>query len=1292
MNAMPEYLTSFIISFLLLFRSIWKVANEICGSFETKDATKKQQKQQSADDIWKSLLTHTSTRARPLIDDDVPEDQQNMSATRLKVCVLSNLLDCAVQCADLEQRRSYIQKIMGLSKTVQKTLMTLIEQRTKKKSAGGGTPTTSRSTPTKSVNSSSRRTPERDSMKKPSSRPASPWSGGACGSRNHSPSAAASMSTPQRAMTCYSRNDSTHSNYTQTTTPPRRPSSRARSSSMRSPSGLTPATSRRKTESLLSPGTMDSPNAIQSIVTDLRARNERLVAALEQSKQRETEMQQSLDTISGEHRKQMIQLEVSQRDQMLEMQAEHNQDVQLLSVELKRYQTLAEEGQQARKELDSLRDEMDVLQHNGRIVQETTEKLRRYKDKVAELNDVKTAHQREQEQHAQSIEECLRLTNEVEQLRTAKRQLDEYKVRAIEAEVKLVECQDHLQRLEEQTNEQSAKNEQLWKGSVTQREQLEDMRRRMEQESSSSTSGSASKSRTVGEGISEFNPQVVEELTRLRNENGQLRAFAAKREQDAVTQMENDLDDTKRLADRFKNEFLTTKDILAKTHAQLTESISREKVLQEESTRIQQQRDEVEHSRRIVQEQLEECENRLNLTQQMLEDTEQSLVLTKEQAEQWKRRSHELEEESNERMIVLTSLKEELEETTRELDITSQSVLDLQARMVTFENQASEMEANISSLCDQIQDKDTALLETQGRLSDQETALEEARARVQELQTQHSHMEEHVQHLTAENQQLVQQLEEEKQVHHAKVAEAQATLERTRSEFDEKYKTDVEDMRGNLNCLLDDERRTSQSMVKEYEQKLTVLESKWKRICDEIEAEKTALLAQAEESQTQLIEKGQRMIQDTKMKAKQEVQSLEEHIQLLTQEKDDVEKLLRNKVHSLRSKLDYSSRQINELTQEGDELQDQIKSLEREKYQLQEDNDRYKRQLGGGHYGVGGSMQAQLDTLQKEYNAILQENRNLKREMKNVGDLGSIMESEPSTEASYSRGGNHSRATIQELRRDYEEQIEFLKDEKRELVMKSSMAANDVTKAEQRALEREREVAKLKAEMTALKLAIARQEMNNDDSVDYDEGVEPESNTVENQAPVNGSFMSEKNSSFHTAHSGNTPEAPQTPNRRPRLSSASRSPSIERASRKLQNQEKALRSKISMLTGNPPPRSPPLSANRAGGSPARSLSASGQRYKLGITLLDSELDTSHQSPNATNVLSPTKRHEYQANQQHPQQPQSSSTDIFGLGIESDSLSASKINQQLASPNLSDVARLNQDQSENANAVPECQQS
>jgi chromosome segregation ATPase len=498
-----------------------------------------------------------------------------------------------------------------------------------------------------------------------------------------------------------------------------------------------------------------------------------------------------------------------------------------------------------------------------------------------------------------------------------------------------------------------------------------------------------------------------------------------------------------------------------------------------------------------------------------------------------------------------------------------------------------------------------------------------------------------------------------------------------------------------MNCLLDDERRAYRQQAEEAQLKYEQLDSKWEQeyaelrerstssvmhsrkeaqervdfVEKEYKDENTKIKKESDEARDNLIRKGRTMIQEAKQRAKEELMAVvdechdfKEKFNVVTNEKNDMEQVLRPKISMLKQKLEFSVNQVNTLTRDTDELEESIKTLEREKFKLQEDNDRYRRQLGG-RYGADGKAQAQLEKLQKEYNAMLEENRNVKKQARYGGTnvLGAISESNSSEDGSqgYSRGGGVNRSTLSQMRLEYEEQIEGLNDEKRELIMKNSSASTDVQKAEQRAWEREQEVAKLKSEITSLKLARQRAEFSHDRSMDLG----PDA-LLENRSPRELSFFSAHD---EERSPGFASKSPGTPTRSPgfdrsRIAGSSGSPGIERAMKIKAEREKALRNRLSSYTSSPsrPVHSPGLAA----------LDASASKLELSLT---------------DQVLAPTTKHQQEANQ-----GQSSPRVTFATG--GNGLKQSPFKNSSPQPKtLMDYTKIDESKV-SADSRPECQQS
>ena len=250
----------------------------------------------------------------------------------------------------------------------------------------------------------------------------------------------------------------------------------------------------------------------------------------------------------------------------------------------------------------------------------------------------------------------------------------------------------------------------------------------------------------------------------------------------------------------------------------------------------------------------------------------------------------------------------------------------------------------------------------------------------------------------------------------------------------------------------------------------------------------------------------------------------------------------------LRQQLAFSTSQVDDYMRESEEYLDRIKSLDREKFKLHEENEQYRRQLGG-RYGSEGHIQSQLEKLQTEYNVIVEENRNLKKKQSHtVSSLEPITEyGEDGSGRTYRRGGGVDRRALTQLQKEYEERIDSLNSEKRDLIMKMSSQSTDVHRAEKRAWETEEAIAKIKAENTSLQLKLQRAESSPDDRAEIQ-------SINENRSPVPGTYQSTSSPSRSLTDSP----------------AAHSSPSIDRAKKHKMEQEHKLRSHFSSMTKTSP--------------------------------------------------------------------------------------------------------------------------
>jgi hypothetical protein len=1334
----------------------------------------------TVEQMWTSLLVSTSTRARPVTnsndnDDSYPDGNVTDQRTlRLRLFVLSNLLDCAVQHTNLEQRRTHITRIMNLPKGVQKTLMALIEKRNPGMTTSSSTTTTSRNdrngssekhaiasyppvasatpprtttgrdgigtlTPSRSNGFGRELSPLKSAMKK-----ASP------GTSSAASTPVASNTTPNRDTTPdYTRrvriNDpktdesvevtpvfhstSTMSNHstsgsgiinrttiTMTPTPPTRecmdtlgaPSSSVTpptlSTMLSSSSTIAQSASSSASLNIESPATN---KAGVETISELRLNISQLEDQLRQQKDREIETEDREQEKEARFRHQLLQMERQAFDRAAEQHELYQEQIANLRAQLETLEKEVAEGRKAQRELKQARDEMDVLQHHKQVLHETTEKLRKYKDKVTELQDVREALQQEQEAHGRAVDEIVRLENAVNGLEPVKRQVEQYKMRAIEAEVKLVECQDYLSRLEQKVSDQSLAEEHYFRGSFLQQEQIDDLQRRIQEETQNEINSAG-----VGNGVSELNPTIQAELIRLRNENLQLRAFAAKRQTDGIRELEESLDDAKQLADRFKQEFLATKETLTQTQKMLYDSKQKEsqkcveveqlKTLvrqsEEQSTNLSTDLQKSQTESAQAWEALKETESMLTSTQQVVAQRESEVSQLREQLQNahhnsslyeaentdlrqdlervhqilgdvqergdtlrkevdvWKGKLSEASEQISQRDSALHVAWREQEQTSKEVKNLRESVQELENNTLTLENQINALQIRENTLSEELE-------QAQERLSDS-TML------ISQVQKREAQLEQRFAELLAEKRALEEKIERDHQLYHEKLSNADREHKENAELQENRFRREMDDLRHKMNERIDDERRVNRENQADADRKYASLENQWQRDyrnteqrlnslveqskqegqdriaflqtehkeamnilleecetkCGKLERqfqheyqkleerfnttvdqckkdaqeklwsfeskhkEEVALArSESENKMNDLVRKGKAMLQEAKERfveemsaLDQERRQLEERLSTSLQERQDIETGLRAKISTFKQQLEFSTNRVNDLTCEKDDLQDKIKSLVKEMHKVQDDNDRYQRQVGGRFQNDGIASLGHVDQLQKEYSVVLEENRNLKRQIHQRNSTGGIIgvaeASTSNVDATDSRGSAFSRggisaAMLTQMRQEYEDALDRLRDEKRDLIMKSTAATAEVQKAEQRAWEHEQNNVKLRSEITSLQLAIQRSDLSvhqsvSDQSQDpFEDNRSPRelsffSALADESSPTRGRAMRE-GSPYQQSPGGSSSgilRAGSSPG------NVTSSPSIDRAIRQRNERESALRNRLQSLT------------------------------------------------------------------------------------------------------------------------------
>ncbi|KAL3796331.1 hypothetical protein ACHAWO_009000 [Cyclotella atomus] len=684
---------------------------------------------------------------------------------------------------------------------------------------------------------------------------------------------------------------------------------------------------------------------VSNQVQQLKATIAKLQSDLTTTRENEQTLILQLDEMSATHKAEMIRLE-SQSIQSTRL-LEEKYTTEISNLKRKHDQLAGADAKAAelKEEVTRLRDELDVLNFSKEKLAFTEEQLRKLKDRLEEIGDAKSALEREEKAHSASVEKCIVLENELAALKPLKRQLEQYKVRATDAEVALIECREDLRRLKERSCGLEGVNEELKRGVDAQMAEVGSFQRRLKEGEALESGGG------VGIGMSELNPELMQELNMLRSEYARLKEFESQREDDNVQRLMESCDDAKRLSERFKEQFISTKGQLEDTQQLLHESKAREAKLREEVAG-------------------------------------------------WTERHRKLGEEMKEERIK-----------------SHKAALDMERKFNDAKKALSEKAcADLKDLSDKL----TIKLENERKQN---------KEKLDRLGVERDELEKH----------FSQQLTELREQSSSHLRSTKESMQRRIDDLEQSKKDALEVADKEKKAELEALTQRGKGVLRE---KLRSADEKAKKKIEEANAQKNAFKEQ--------LTKLEQFHVDFEEKAKIKIAKKTQQIKLLESQNEAA-------------------------AAANSELEEKMQKAERTSKELIGENDRLRRQIGSR--GPGGASQTQLEELVSVCNSLREENRRLKESSEtNLFSDSAIYEPSTSPADSGSSTLGLSKTALIEYRQEFEERIQALEDDKRDLIMRNSAAMSDVQKAETRSWELEEELSKVKGELTTAKLVMQRHE------------------------------------------------------------------------------------------------------------------------------------------------------------------------------------------------------------------------
>ena len=422
-----------------------------------------------------------------------------------------------------------------------------------------------------------------------------------------------------------------------------------------------------------------------------------------------------------------------------------------------------------------------------------------------------------------------------------------------------------------------------------------------------------------------------------------------------------------------------------------------------------------------------------------------------------------LEESYDDATRLSEKFKEQFFQAKSALEETQQLLCDSESREVKLKVEVEELKKKIKGLDDEMKEE---------RLKCHKAALDAERIFQNEKK---SLVNKGRQDLHDLEEKLTAKIEADRKQHKDKMDRAEAQ----RIEIENNLSEQLTALREHSSKALRTTKELGQNMLDEMEQSKQVeVEKLLKNRADEIEA---------------LITKGKAMIRESRQKAKAlqlkiteecevKISSLEESLEKVKSIQEEYEKKATAKIDKRDQQIKVLEARNRESMTASSQLEDKLKKSERSNKELTGDNDRLRRQLGS-RFGPGGSSQNHLGELTSVCKSLQEENRRLKQMNPDRLIFAKDVQESKSSSDTTNAITSFSKSALTEFREEYEEKIEELENEKRDLIMKSSAAATETRKAEQRSWELEEELTKVKSELTTSKLALQRNERRSDFSL-----------------------------------------------------------------------------------------------------------------------------------------------------------------------------------------------------------------
>lgn len=223
-------------------------------------------------------------------------------------------------------------------------------------------------------------------------------------------------------------------------------------------------------------------------------------------------------------------------------------------------ETLVSEKKQLEFTISELQDRVDILSVAAKRTDVAENQIQRLRERLDMMENLREQLKLETSVHAETHDKLLAAEAELDILRKAKAQVEEYRTRVSESAIVIQELQMKIQTLQNGSDCLRRENADLSSGYAAHLSQYQYLTEELRE--ASSHLHAMQSHPTLGDGISELNPQLMNELNRLKAENKELFAKLDATSLESLERLEAQLADSKAVNDALQVKYVTTKEQL----------------------------------------------------------------------------------------------------------------------------------------------------------------------------------------------------------------------------------------------------------------------------------------------------------------------------------------------------------------------------------------------------------------------------------------------------------------------------------------------------------------------------------------------------------------------------------------------------------------------------------------------------------------------------------------------------------------------------------------------------------